>query len=185
MRYWIQTHSGIAFDLEHPTVEMVNPDDIAHALARINRFSGHTREPYSVAQHSVYVARAVARYSPKLGLAALLHDAHEAYIGDITSPVCALLSSQGARIKELKHRINCVVALRFEIDLGALDCKLVRSADARMLATEARCLLAPPPRSWGLDAEPYDDMTDIHCWDYAFAEEAFRDALALQQERAK
>lgn len=52
--------------------------DIAHALALINRFNGHTKFPISVAQHSVYVARI------SNSLQGLLHDASEAYLGDVT-----------------------------------------------------------------------------------------------------
>src|SRR4051812_2148358 len=55
-------------------------EDIAHALALCNRFAGHTKRPMSVAQHSVYVSRLCPNYR----LAGLLHDASEAYLGDVT-----------------------------------------------------------------------------------------------------
>ena len=56
-------------------------EDIAHALALCNRFAGHTREPISVAQHSVYAACLVPQ---QFKLQALLHDASESYLGDMT-----------------------------------------------------------------------------------------------------
>jgi len=59
-------------------------EDIAHHLALINRFNGATKRPISVAQHSVYVARLCWDLSWETQLQALLHDATEAYLGDIT-----------------------------------------------------------------------------------------------------
>ena len=59
MKHWIQTYTGKAFDLLNPTPEMVEVTDIAHHLALINRFTGATAVPYSVAQHSVLVSQVV------------------------------------------------------------------------------------------------------------------------------
>lgn len=52
----IHTFSGIAFDLLNPKPEMILLEDIIHSLALINRFNGASIFPYSVAQHSLYVA---------------------------------------------------------------------------------------------------------------------------------
>lgn len=75
---------GIAQQFNAPTIE-----EIAHALAQINRFTGHTKRPYSVAEHSLLVWSIAANEgaSPMAQLAALLHDAHEAFTGDVASPV--------------------------------------------------------------------------------------------------
>jgi len=54
---WIETWTGVAFDLEKPRPEDVRIEDIAHALSRQCRFGGGVREFYSVAQHSVFVSR--------------------------------------------------------------------------------------------------------------------------------
>jgi len=92
---WIQTASGKAFDLLKPDPAMVDlENDIAGPLARLARFSGHIASgPYSVAQHSVEGADALLRETGDERLAALflLHDAHEAYLGDLTTPVQAAL----------------------------------------------------------------------------------------------
>jgi 5'-deoxynucleotidase YfbR-like HD superfamily hydrolase len=93
MSAWVQTFSGVAFDLRAPRVEDVRIDDIAVSLARINRFTGHTIGPdligYSVAQHSVHVSRIVEQWGapPAILREALLHDAGEAYYGDVASPI--------------------------------------------------------------------------------------------------
>lgn len=60
--------------------EDIDLKDIAHHLALVNRFGGATRVPLSVAQHCVYVSHLVPQ---KMKMQALLHDASEAYMGDI------------------------------------------------------------------------------------------------------
>jgi len=93
MSQWMITRSGQDYHLDGPLCLM--PDnaprfrDIAHALAQINRYTGHTHRPYSVAEHSLLVADiAAARGAgPVCQMAALMHDAHEAYCGDVSSPV--------------------------------------------------------------------------------------------------
>jgi len=81
----IFTSSGRVYDFENPTAPMIHLEDIAHQLALINRWNGCTRVPYSVAQHSCVVAELVE--DPKLKMLALMHDATEAYVGDMPSPM--------------------------------------------------------------------------------------------------
>lgn len=92
----IRTASGITFDLFHPKAEDVRIADIAHALARLTRYTGHGRAGmhFSVAEHSVRVCRYAMRAvtsdrtdAREWHWAALMHDAHEAYVGDVTSPL--------------------------------------------------------------------------------------------------
>lgn len=84
----IRTRSGW-YDLVNPDPKSIVLGDVAHALARINRFTGHTEVPYSVAQHSVLGARILRDRGAPLGhqRAFLMHDAHESMIGDVSSPV--------------------------------------------------------------------------------------------------
>lgn len=88
----IETISGRIVDLVEPDCDQIDIHDIAWSLARIARWNGHTTGviPYTVAQHSLWVAGAAQEFSdaePSVVLHALLHDAHEAYLGDITTPV--------------------------------------------------------------------------------------------------
>lgn len=83
-----QTHSGVAWNILHPDPEAVRIEDIAHALSNQCRYNGHTSEFYSVAEHSVRVSSCLP---PKHQLAGLLHDAAEAYVGDIVRPLKPLL----------------------------------------------------------------------------------------------
>lgn len=88
-RNYITTYSGHAVSPLEPDAAVIDIRDIAHALARIGRANGHFVDFYSVGQHCLDCAQeALARgYGPRQALACLLHDASEAYLSDITSPV--------------------------------------------------------------------------------------------------
>jgi uncharacterized protein len=99
----ILTYSGARFDLQAPAVELITLRDIAHALARIGRFCGAGDHIATVAQHCVHVSLlcppAIARW-------ALLHDASEAYLGDVSSPLKSLLPEY-RRLEEIwQHAIS-------------------------------------------------------------------------------
>lgn len=159
---WVQTQTGIAFDLLAPRGEDVDIEDIVHALSRIARFSGATRGDYgyTVAQHSLLVADLVASWGapPELVREALLHDAAEAYYGDITAPVQVAIrammpvNDEGrvarSPLDALKARVDAVV--RSALGLPAEESPLVRRADLVALAIERRDLMAPCARDWQL-----------------------------------
>ncbi|MGB6213678.1 phosphohydrolase [Pseudomonas mandelii] len=105
---WILTHSGRQFDLLAPTAAMISPHDIAHALANLCRFNGHTREHYSVAQHSLIVCDLAPE---KHQLSALIHDATEAYLGDMTRPLKALMPEY----RNAEQRVWITICDRFNI----------------------------------------------------------------------
>jgi 5'-deoxynucleotidase YfbR-like HD superfamily hydrolase len=121
----ITTHSGQRVNLLAPDPDTILIEDIAHALANICRFGGHTRRHYSVASHSLLVMELVA---PKHKLQALLHDAPECYMGDCVTPLKNLLP----KFMEMEHGLWCVIAKKFNVpvelspevitaDRGALD----------------------------------------------------------------
>lgn len=78
---WILTSTGKRFDLFETDTDIMGPRDISHSLAHLCRFNDHTSECYSVAQHSCIVAELVLEEHK---LTALLHDASDAYVGDMT-----------------------------------------------------------------------------------------------------
>jgi 5'-deoxynucleotidase YfbR-like HD superfamily hydrolase len=155
---WVQTVSGVAFDLLAPRAEDVRAADIAHSLARINRFSGHTLgEPYSVAHHSMLVADILASWGCPVAIVreGLLHDAPEAYYGDTVSPVAAAMraASNGAitalpDVLRARQRIDRVV--RAALALPENETAIVKRADLVALAIERRDLMAPCERDWQL-----------------------------------
>ena len=136
---WILTQSGQQFDLLRPTASMIKPVDIAHALSRLCRFNGHTRAHYSVAQHSLIVASLVP---VEHQLVALLHDATEAYIGDMTRPLKAVMPEY----QYVENQIWLAVCERFDIQIDLPGC--VKQADMVALATERRDLMPEHPGEW-------------------------------------
>jgi hypothetical protein len=130
-RLVIQTVGGRKFDFLNPTFDI---SDIAHGLSNICRFTGHTDRFYSVAQHSVLVSYLVPN---KHAFAGLLHDAHEAYMGDVSTPLKALLPDY----KRLEHSVER--SLHAHFGLPEVNHPSVKRADLVMLATEKAQLLHP------------------------------------------
>lgn len=100
------TNSGRRWNVAKPNPADVDLGEIARALGATNRYNGHTDVPVSVAVHSVLVGRIAEALCRGSGaaLCGLLHDAHEAYIGDITSPVGAVLGARSVALDRLKAR---------------------------------------------------------------------------------
>lgn len=146
---WVQTYTGRRVDLFDPKPEQIDIEDIAHALSMQCRFGGHTREFYSVAQHSVIVAMAVP---VQLAFVGLMHDATEAYIGDMVRP----LKQELPGFKVAEDAIWGAVCQRWP-DLPIALPREVKLADMRALATEARDMLPGGPRDWEsiIGVEPF------------------------------
>jgi len=137
----IQLWSGGYISLRYPSPEDVNIFDIAAALSKLNRYTGHTREFYSVAQHSVLCST----YAPAhLKMQALLHDAAEAYLGDVSSPLKSLLPDY----RVIEAQMEKVIAVRFGFPYKGNDHEIVKQLDMTALATEVRDLMPPSSWSW-------------------------------------
>lgn len=128
---WIQLHSGGKFRFDDPWLSTFTTADIILGLSRINRFNGQTEVPYNVAQHSINVSYLVPRGR---ALAALWHDAAEAFIGDITTPMKQLL---GPTFKQLEGRIEQAVFGRLNVNPYHAT---IKHADLQMLAAERELL---------------------------------------------
>lgn len=133
----IFTYRGCQVDLVAPDPKTISILDIAHALSNVCRFAGHTQDFYSVAQHSVLVHDIVIREGhPEKALAALMHDAAEAYLGDLSTPLKAMLPHYGALERRMLGAIQ--TALHVYIPEGDPD---IKHADLVALATEKRDVL--------------------------------------------
>lgn len=164
----ILTTSGNYFNLNNPHDSVFGIHDIAHALSNLCRFSGHCREFYSVAQHSV-----LASYLVPSGYAlmALLHDAAEAFVGDVTSPLKALLPEY----KTIEARVTNAIYKRFNVGPHQYPC--IKHADLVMLATE-RLHLLPETEEYEWEClrgiKPMKPMK-LECWDPQEACDKFLD----------
>src|SRR3954466_10341620 len=135
---YLQTVSGRWMNPFDPDPEQLDAGDIARALANQCRFGGHSRVFYSVAQHSVIVSRLVEERGGDAedAFAALMHDATEAYLGDMPHPI-KHRSPLGAAFKEAEDHLEQVLAQRFNIKPNVPEIKKVGRA---LLATERRAL---------------------------------------------
>ena len=131
----IMTHSHKMFDPLHPNTELIDIDDIAHALSMLCRANGHFKSFYSVGQHSINCAKeAKARgYSEFVQLACLLHDASEAYLSDVTRPVKAELPRYVEIEKPLQ---DCIWAKFMKRPLSPVEYDQVFEIDDAVLAHE-------------------------------------------------
>jgi 5'-nucleotidase len=138
---WIQTSSGRPYWPLDPRPEDVCIEDIAHALGMICRYGGHCLDFYSVAEHSVHVSNLVPS---QYALAALLHDAPEAYCCDIPRP----LKKNLVGYADIEHQNWLAICAAFGLDPALPQC--VHEADGAMLFIERDVLLLPAPREdWG------------------------------------
>lgn len=199
---WVQTASGRAVDLLIPRPSDIDlAADVAPALAKICRFGGQVVSgPYSVAQHCVLGAEAVLEETGRADLAAafLLHDAHEAYLGDMVTPVRRAIMAEVARrtvgngdeaaamvaeaIDALKDRFDFAVYVAAGLQpprlLPAADRAVIAGMDLRMLDAERRQLLAPCRRDWGLgDVRPVRLRGAIRPWPWPEAADRWLAAL--------
>lgn len=135
----IQTMSGRYASLVDLKPHDVNIGDIAHSLSNICRFGGHTREFYSVAQHSCLVSTLVPQ---EFALEALLHDASEAYVGDMVLPLKRMLPSY----RTVEGMVWRAIAQAYGLPPETSAC--VKEADLILLATERRDLMHEQSVHW-------------------------------------
>lgn len=134
----IVLHSGAIFDLLDPWSSDFAIEDIAHGLANTCRYAGQCRSFYSVAEHSLLVSQSVRSFE----FEALMHDAAEAFIGDVTRPLKQLLPDY----KRIEAKIQDAIFARF--GLPGVVPEAVKQADLRVLAAEQAQLMPPGTADW-------------------------------------
>lgn len=132
METFIETFSGINFNFNDPKPDEIDIEDIAHALGMQCRFAGQIRKFYSVAEHSLNVARLVPN---EFKLTALLHDASEAYLTDVPSPVKVLLPDYNRLESVVQEAIANKFGLVYPFPIE------IHEADRACLIAEARSML--------------------------------------------
>ena len=152
---WLQTYSGVQFWPLAPRPEDIRLVDIAHSLAMQCRFGGHVLEFYSVAEHSVRIARELP---DDLKIWGLLHDAGEAYLTDIPKPLKPHLPEYNG----FEDEVLKAVAQRFDLSWPIPE--KVMYLDVVMLATEQRDVMAPPPAPWNKMPDPLPAKIEPWTW---------------------
>lgn len=122
--------SGERLDVLNPDPSLIHIDQIAHALSQLCRFGGKCWGFYSVAEHCVHVSNCFG--DPELALAGLIHDATEAYIGDMVRPLKSLFPA----FEKIENTLHQVIFTRFGLDPGLLD--EIVWADDEAVVVEAR-----------------------------------------------
>lgn len=164
---WVLTASGRRFDLLAPDASAVDAKDLAHALSQLCRFGGHTRVPYSVAEHSLFVSRLVPE---RMALAGLLHDAAEAYVGDCVGPLAHRLPE----FRAVEERIQRAIGRRFGVPFDDFRSPELRHADAVALLTERESLLPPSTHPWAEDLRGVSPLaTPIYPMGHRHAKDRF------------
>ena len=159
----IVTYSGRIIRPLNPDPNQIDLSDIAHALSNQCRFTGHTREFYSVAQHSVLVSY---ECDPEDALWGLLHDASEAYLSDIARPI-KRFTDWGDGYGDVEASLMDAVVEAFQLPYfepfpqGAEMPYSVKQADDLLLRTEMRDLMPDGVE----DTLPGDTLEgELVCW---------------------
>lgn len=141
----IKLHSGKYLNLIDPQPDQFDLEDVAVPLGRICRFGGHCKTFYSVAEHSWHCYDVGRRDGlPNAALRALLmHDATEAFLGDVVRPLKAMLPDY----REIEKRIESVIAARFFVDFKP-HADLIQEIDLAVLLAERRQLFVPDSVVW-------------------------------------
>lgn len=157
---WMQTFTGRAFYPLDPRVEDIDPEDIAHALSMLCRYNGQTKFFYSVAEHCVLMSEWVESVAgPYDALWTLLHDASEAYMGDMVRPLKRSMPSYRAA----EDNLMAFICTRFGINVEVPP--IVKEADNRILMDERAKLMTKPPMPWTPDEAGLESLgVEIGCW---------------------
>ena len=159
---WIQTASGRKMSFLEPDPAEVDILDIAHALSHLCRYNGQCSQFYSVAEHSVWVSHEV---NEQYAMAGLLHDAAEAYIGDLPGPLKHYLPD----FKEVETRLEEAIASAFGLRVEDLGNAEVKRADKQLLADEKVILMGKEPAKWPDTMPPPKHPELIRGWNPGLA----------------
>lgn len=177
---WIQTRTGLAVDLLDPRPEQIALLDIASSLSRLCRYTGHSRDHTSVAEHCCRVSDILLRrhittnspaYAYEAAWAGLTHDAAEEITGDVSRPM-KIAMREVARLQGREESDFDVVAAVIERacrkkvdphDRAHVWEAAVKQVDLEDLVSEKIVQLGSPPRPWTDKQKPHS--YPIECWE--------------------
>lgn len=166
----IRLRSGRYFDFLDPQPDQFTFSDITGALSKICRFGGQCPRFYSVAEHCWHCAGVAETdgLSPVTQIACLLHDATEAFCGDVVKPLKIMLPDYA----QIEARVQTAIANKFSVDFEA-ESGAVREIDWAMLIAERRGLFSPDTVKWHGEDEVRRLSVPFFCWQPNYAESAF------------
>jgi hypothetical protein len=178
---YVEVYSGTMVNITRPTADMITLEDIAHALSRIPRFNGHSHIPYTVARHTILVVDILKSWgaNPELLLMAWLHDAPEAYLGDIPTPLKRLFQPM-FNILEVRFLTAIYDALIPNLEFGEPDdYGWLKHADGLALLVERAVLKypgKPTSHDWQFPESLYEEAKKLEhlCPRHAFTPEQDR-----------
>jgi uncharacterized protein len=153
---YIALGSGRSFHILHPSPDEFTSNDIAHGLSNICRYTGHTDRFYSVAQHCCHVHDVLPL---EYRLWGLLHDASEAFIGDVSTPLKSLLPDYRAIEANIMRCILTKYHLSTEMP------SIIKSADTALLLHEVDYLLpSVKVDDWNIDGKRIKNFKIVGTW---------------------
>jgi hypothetical protein len=175
---WIELAHGGKLDFLAPKHSDIRISDIAAATAKLCRYTGHCSRFYSVAEHCIHVASLLP---PELAMFGLLHDAQEAYVGDVNYP----LKTQLERYREIEDEVQCLV---FRAFCGRQptyeECVAIKQVDINMMFTECAVLMRSGARTWrGWSEERVLRHVTIECMAWQDAERNYLAAFETYANR--
>lgn len=150
---FMKTYTGKTFFVTEPERTDFNISDVAHALSNLCRFGGHTKHFYSVAQHAIMVSDIVGSLTdndPSLMLWGLMHDATEAYMIDLPTPIKNVMPQYRKREDKLMDLLIVAFKLPPHGEAKQLP-EVVKKADRVALVTEARQLMRRGVSDWSVE----------------------------------
>jgi hypothetical protein len=129
--------SGNVVDLASPDPAAIHVRDIAYALSNQCRFAGSVSRFWSVAGHGLYCRKVgIAAGYPDLKIGFQLHDAHEAFFGDITTPAARAMGA-GAGLSHMKDTADEAIAAALGFPVALLRDPVIKEVDRLVLFLEA------------------------------------------------
>ena len=177
LKTYLKTYTGKVWPFADAGNTVMEPDHIAQSLALQCRFGGHIDTFYSVAQHCCHCADAMYRPDRIHGL---LHDAHEAVIGNIIGPLKRAIDEETDIIRRVKGQVDVAVYRMAGISFPSDEVvQRIKTVDFLMLATEMRDVRTGTP----IDARmppPYPEhILKIEPWPWEYAKKQWLDRYEL------
>jgi hypothetical protein len=166
----IKVSAGHYVDLANPVPESIEIKTISSALSKICRFGGHCPRFYSVAEHCIHATALACSegYSGDALVAVFLHDAAEAYIGDMVKPLKVMIP----QYCEFEQRMEAAIQAAFGVDFS-LWTDVIKRFDRAMLKAEKIAMWPEDREKWFGFSEIEDSVVKFQFWEYGEAEMQF------------